>query len=295
MPKLNERLTPEDLAAYLEGEVTPSEATRVERELRDSSSARRQLNTLQHIRDALVNPISEFEQIDLVPSLRVRMTHASAVPTERRRFRWQTIMPWAVAAASVLLVLGLGRQYDFFRQTQTQPVAARVGQTGASLGEPASDPEFRAKSVDSDPDPARWTALQIYRVHQGGRPERVQKTLAHGDGLLFSYTNLGRAPSEYLMIFALDARGQVRWFHPAYVRAGENPESIPIRTGEADVPLPDLIRHDLAPGRLEFHALFSSRPLSVLAVEAAVSSRSPGKQLTLPNVVDQMLTVQVEP
>jgi beta-glucosidase len=45
--------------------------------------------------------------------------------------------------------------------------------------------------------------------------------------LLFSYTNVGPAPFEYLMIFGIDARDDVHWFFPA--RESDSPTARPER------------------------------------------------------------------
>lgn len=288
-------LTTEELAAYLEGEVTASEARRIEQRLVESSGARRRLASLQNIRDALVQPNPELRDVDLVSSLHAAMAQAAPSTVESRRSRRLSSLPWIAAAASVGVLVGLAAQQRFVGMRGRISGDASLVQSAESAVARPDDDEFREKSASSRADPARWVGVQIYRVHRGGRPERVLRSISRGDGLLFTYTNLGSEAFEYLMIFAVDERGEVRWFHPAYEIRGANPESIAIRKGEADVPLPELIQHDLALGSLKFHALFSKNPLKVLSIESLVARRPPDVPVALPNVVDHVITVQVEP
>jgi hypothetical protein len=96
------------------------------------------------------------------------------------------------------------------------------------------------------------------------------------DGLLFAYTNLGPQPFDYLMVFGIDARGAVRWYHPSFDRQGTNPVSIPLEKGVARAVLKEVIRHDLAAGRFQIVALFTRQALTVADVEAWVAASVSG-------------------
>jgi hypothetical protein len=119
------------------------------------------------------------------------------------------------------------------------------------------------------------------------------------DGLLFSYTNLGNNPFVYLAIFAVDGRKNVRWFYPAYEIPGTNPASISIKRGLADVPLPDLVHQDWAPGPIAIHALFSYEPLHVQEVEALLehvgSQQATREPLNVSGTLDQVTTAELVP
>jgi hypothetical protein len=92
--------------------------------------------------------------------------------------------------------------------------------------------------------------------------------MSSNDALLFSYSNLGPKPFEYVMVFAVDANGDVFWFFPAYEREGSNPVSVPLRKGVHAVEFDESVRYQLAPGPLEIRALFTAGPLRVLEVES---------------------------
>jgi hypothetical protein len=156
--------------------------------------------------------------------------------------------------------------------------------------------EFRAKSAAPGNNRERWSGIRVYRVDAAGEARRLGDRLHATDGLLFSYTNLGPAPLEHLMVFGIDAQGGIRWFYPAYDREGTNPESVAIKRGDADVPLPDVIRHDLAPGPLAIHAVFSDRALRVLDVEALLRDhRDPMAPLALTDAVEHIVAAVVDP
>ena len=267
----SEAVSGETLAAYLEGEVTPSEAVAIERTLADSAAARRRLAELRNIRDTLARPVLEPDAPDL--ALRVRRAIQASAPGSSRRAAGPWLRRAGLLAVAACLVVGAGI---------------------ATLRHPQP---FRAKGAGAtDSGGERWAGIQVFRVDQTGKPQRATNRLRAGDGLLFSYTNLGPRPLDYVMIFSVDARGEVRWFHPAYERAGANPASIPAARGEANVPLAEIIHHDFAPGPLTIYTLFTMRPLHVLEVEALVRARR-GSRLPLASAeaVQQLLTFQVEP
>jgi hypothetical protein len=258
--------------------VTPSEAAAVEEQLAGSATARQQLDALRQIRSALAAPVPELESIDVSAPVLAEIARARAAPPPAR---------WP------------GRAARAWRAAVLAASACAVGAAAAAIllarARPPAD-EFRAKSA-APPSLAageRWAGVQAYHVAASGQPEHLGALLAAGDGLLFAYTNLGPRPFAYLMIFAVDARGAVHWCHPAYERAGTDPASIPLRPGEARVPLAEVIHHDFPPGPLELRALFSMRPLRVLEVEAWLAGRPPpSAPLPYPDAFLQVIDTQV--
>lgn len=256
------------LSALLEGEVTASERRALEQELTPSSEARARLAELERIRDTLAAPVPEISAVDLVAGVRNALRRGegpkSASPTRARR-----------------LVLGVA--------------AAACAVAAAFVLVPrALEPEFRAKSnVGSEAH--RWASIEVYRVGQQGVPQKLQDELASSDALLFSYTNLGAHPFSHLMVFSVDARGEVRWFHPAYEREGSDPASVPI-AADAQVTLPELIEQDFPPGPLAIHALFSRRALRVSQVERWVAdSRGALRAAPFADTHSRVVTVRVLP
>jgi len=235
------------LAAHLEGEVTQSERAAIEAELRESANARRTLEQLRNLSELLAAPATELESIDLASRVRAQTRQ---VPRERP------------PRSGRLVALFLGG------------LAACLGSALFFLHRPQELSEFRAKGSESPAlEGRRWAGIQVQRVPANGSPAPLAATMSRDDGLLFSYTNLGPRPLDYLMIFATDASAEVRWFYPAYENAADNPLSIAIKRGGANVPLGELVQQDAAYGPFSLYALFTARPLSVKEVEAWLSQR----------------------
>jgi len=237
------------LAAHLEGEVTLSERAAIEGELRDSANARRTLEQLRKLSELLAAPATDLENIDLASRVRAKVRQASNEQPQRSR---------RVAA----LFLG--------------GLAACIGCALFFVRGPQEISEFRAKGNEAPAlEGRRWAGIQVQRVAKNGGPLPLGATITRDDGLLFSYTNLGPHPFDYLMIFATDASGEVRWYYPAYESAADNPQSIAITPGGANVPLGEIVHQDTVDGPLSLYALFTARPLSVKEVEAWVIKHGP--------------------
>jgi len=259
------------LAAYLEGEVTTSERAVIDGELGDSAQARKTLRQLQKIVDHLAAPAPDLETIDL--EARVRAAVNQPLPARRTRARMLSV--WLAG------------------------VAACLGGSLLLLVHPPAADEFRSKSNGTASAPAkRWAGIQVYKATEHATPEQLGGELSSNDGLLFSYTNLGSRPFDYLMIFAVDSRGEVSWFYPAHEQLGENPDSISIRREHANVPLGEIIRQDFAAGPLSLYALFTHEPRRVLEVEAWVKEHGrplADSTITGPDEVLERIDARVEP
>ncbi|MCA9671162.1 MAG: hypothetical protein KC503_36440, partial [Myxococcales bacterium] len=121
-------------------------------------------------------------------------------------------------------------------------------------------------------DPARWVSLLVYRVAaaraDATRYAKVEQRISADAKLVFGYRNLGGAYRN-LMILAVNAKGRVFWYYPAYRRGDTDPKSVAITAGTHQ--LGDEVQHDLsAGGALRLIAVFSRRPLQVSQVERAV-------------------------
>ncbi|HYQ18620.1 MAG TPA: hypothetical protein VEQ58_22745, partial [Polyangiaceae bacterium] len=215
------------LAAYLEDEVTASERAEIEAELAASASARKTLGQLRNVKDLLQAADPALEDIDMVARVRIAARQPAPPPAARTKRFAAMLLGGLAASLGCWLFL-----------------AARPARTDDAA-------EFRAKANGAmRSEAARWAGIQILRLSASGTPEPVGDHVAVNEGLLFSYTNLGPQPLSYLMIFAIDSRGEVHWFHPAYETAGENPQAVPIERGRANVPLAELVQQSFSEGPL---------------------------------------------
>lgn len=276
--------TDQELGAYLEQEVTPTEARLIETRLADSASARRRLHELSSIRDALSAPLPEAERTDLVGSIHKAMVAAQAKPRPRiwlaSRRLW---LPTGLAVAALAL-------FGIFSPSLRRLVGLEAGTTSDDSS------AFRARSAGTPGEAERWVGLRIYRKSEPGTPEVLRERMRAKDGLLFAYTNVGPRPFAFLMIFAVSMAGDVYWFYPEFRQAEGDPSSIRIQESESDVELPDLVHQTLTAGRLSFYGLFTRTPLRVSEVERAVQKqRAPGQRLPILGSAQRIVTTEVVP
>lgn len=274
-----EPVSPQMLAAFVDNEVTPFEAERIEAALADSAATRRSLTQLRRVRDALSSPIPELESVDLVANVRRQI--AAGLPAHSKSRAWAVVASACLAAAAALV-----RVY----RTDEGMSAERTGQH-------AREAEFRVKSsLAARDERARWTGIHAYSVLPGLEPQPLSGRLPRNAGLLFSYTNLSAAPFAYLMIFMTDARGEVHWCHPAYQELGTNPVSLRIEEGQGSVLLSEVIRLKPSLGPAILHALFSTEPQHVLDVEHWLRApRMASAPPPWPSTFHQVIPLEVAP
>jgi hypothetical protein len=142
------------------------------------------------------------------------------------------------------------------------------------------DDGFTARA-GGEAEPDRWVSIEAHRAKKDGAGyENVGADIAASDALVFSVLNRPESPHRYAMILAFDERGEIYWYHPAYVDAAANPRSIEVPAARDPTTLADAVRHPLAPGWLCVVGLFSKRPLDVVSVEAVVKRTLAGRRIT---------------
>ena len=268
--------TMQELIRFAESEITRSEADQLEAQLADSPQAQRRLDRIRSTIAVLSEPDELIENQDLVQGVRQAIDQGAPPQTSRSR------LPVAVAGLLTAVVAA----------------AALVLWTA-----PGDHAEFRAKAVGAGESADRWVGIDVFRVGPTGVAERVRDRIRSSDALLFSYTNLGSEPRSNLMILGVDASGAVRWYHPAYQRSDQDPQSIAVEAGASLAELGEAIRHELAPGPMTVYALFTRQPMRVSRVEALVTElkRSSGwPQGALPRLPiegsgQQILRFEVQP
>lgn len=240
----------EVLVRYLQGEMTRSEIEETERLVADSRRLQVRLDELRAMTDALRRRPDWIASTDLAAVVAARVQDRPREARRARRAVW-----WSAGAAAAALAIALLVIAPWHRE-----VAAP-----------------RAKGGATDPD--RWVGIGLV----GPDREPVGDRMPRGE-IAITYTNLGPRPYSRLMVFAVDAAGEVRWFYPAYQEAGSDPAAIAIEPGVAGRLLPDLVEHDFAPGRLTVCGLFLRRAATVREVEAALAGRplAPGARLPFP-------------
>ncbi len=135
------------------------------------------------------------------------------------------------------------------------------------------------------------TPLTVFRVPRGEGPTLAATELARDDELAFVYRNIDRR--GYLLVFGVTDGGRVHWFYPAWTDERQNPTAVPIQVDPGAHELGDAIRHRVNGSKLEVHALFVDRPVTVKEVESLVANRT--GPLTLYGGVDHVTTFALRP
>jgi hypothetical protein len=262
-----------DLVLYLEGEVTQSRADEITAHVAGCRPCRERLEQHRQVIEALSITDAEVEGFDLTQPIRA----ASREPPAPVRSRWN-LLPLCVGAAAGLALLG----------TLALLIFQGRSEFGTKGGSPGGSPGCSPAADEQD----RWVGLQVYQVVSES-PSRLGEELSPGTDLLFSYSNTGQDPYPYLMVFAIDSRGAVHWFYPAFEQTGTDPVSIEISKGER-IELRERIRHDYAPGELTIVGLFTRAPLKVSEIEAR-AGRPGWERLPIEGSAQRVVTTRVKP
>lgn len=159
--------------------------------------------------------------------------------------RWTRVAPLAVgalaAAAAALLFVG-------------------------TRGDRRPDQGFQARGGDGT---AGGAGLVVYRVEDGGLVAAGEEIRATSE-LAFAYGN--PSAKKHMVIFAVDERRRVFWYHPAWTDEAQDPSAVAARAGEGPHTLGEAVRHPFDPGgRVRICSVFTDEPVTVRRVERALA------------------------
>ena len=248
----------EELALLINRQLPAARASEVEAHLGECPPCRAKQQTLLSIEGVLrvhpkdfVDPGFARDVLQKAREIRVPRQEIAARPSLLGWSKPHWVLIPVAAAALALLGLVL---------LSPKPPSDR----GADL--PGG---MQSRGGGSDPLDA-WVSFAVFLSGEG-RNTPVQGRIHAEDFLAFSYENRrGEDGLGFLMIFAVDPRGNVFWYHPAHAVEGENPCGLPIQAAGGPRALSDGVRHPLGPGKLRVWALFSRTRLCVAEVEARV-------------------------
>ncbi len=192
----------------------------------------------------------------------------------------------------IALGLGLGRRRSA-RWTQLGLAFAVLAPLAGVLlwlrAAEAPDDGFRARGAS-----AATARLLVYRLRGSGPAERVRGTIAADDELAFAYQNPGAF--QRLLVFGVDAKREVYWYHPAWIDPARPPEAVKIQGGSEVRELQEGVRFRLGPGPLHVYAVFTNRPYTVEDAERAVArAASPAPRPLLADSLQVVEVLQVAP
>ena len=244
--------TQDELIALLDGEATENRAAELRAHLKRCPACQRAWAALEDLTRALAAPVPGTPAPDAVAKLmrRIEAEERAPAPPQGRARRFPFALGGALAAAAAVVALWLGvratnHDADLF--------AARGAKAAASL--------------------QRDVGVVVHRAGERLEPLAAGEVVTQETAYAVSYVNLGRADAAFLMVFAVDAAGEVHWLEPAYLSAADDPGAIKIEHAEVATTLPTAAVLDApAPGPLRIVSLISPRPLHVSQIEALAPS-----------------------
>ena len=295
------RLSTERLVRHVLGELSGEEREETARAIADSRREGEREAQVRGMVETLGRAPAWTETVDLTAGVRAAIDREAAGDAaatsgagrrDRRSFaaRGWLVGGGAAAAAALVAVVLAGRERGATDGDPVRGAAPGSGELAASDVRPKG-PSSRLDDLD------RWVGIRLALARAGGDPHSITPGDRIGRGeLQVSYTNLGPRPYSRLMVFAVDAAGQVRWLYPAYEREDTDPEAIEIEPAAADRLLPDRIESDLAAGRVVVCGVFSRERLTVKQVERALGGRAPaaGARLPLPGTGQHCFDLEAE-
>jgi len=238
--------------AHFAGRIDPRDEQRLRRHLEGCAACRERYERQQML--SVVDPGAlPFEE---------RMGRGLGLRRRRRAVVWPLVALSAAAAAALLVVFWPG-------------LTGREAELGVRGGGGGRAPLVR---------------LVAYRIAEGRRASFLGESIAPRDELAFAYVN--RAGKRYLMVFGVDERRRVYWYHPAWQDAATSPRAVPIRPGADLRELPHAVSHDLAGDSLTLCGVFLDRQLTVKEVERLLR-RHPTGRLPIPGALQTTKRVRI--
>ncbi len=111
--------------------------------------------------------------------------------------------------------------------------------------------------------------VQVYAVGAGA-PEKLSSgsKLPAGAGLTATVANLDAKDAAYLLLFAVDAAGQVHWLYPGHTDPTQDPSAIRLDYARTPTPLPETVTLESpARGEMRILSIVSRQALKVSAVD----------------------------
>lgn len=242
-------LTEGQLLASIDGGIAPNERAALDGHVAGCAACRASLQELE----ALVGDLAVLPEIDEeahVKSVLARLDEKRPQVARTGRRRWHVVAPvisaLAVAAGALLFV--------------------QRGPSHPDL------PAFAARGGASEHTLARDVGVRLLTGTKTLSPLTAGAHVEPDAAFSATFTNVHESPA-YLLLFAVDTKGEVHWLYPAYASAQDNPGSILLgRSTTATTMDTSVILEDVAPGRLRFLSVVTAEPLHVLDIEGLHAS-----------------------
>ena len=251
----------------LDGEATENRAAELRAHASGCSRCAQELELQRQLLRDLAAPVPVAA--DAVQAVMRRLEKSERLP---RRWGWRswTLAAGALAAAAVVPFLVLPR-------------------AGVDRG-------FFSARGHKIP----WTqkvGVEVWALESSPRKLTTGATLSPRAAIVASYHNVD-ASVAYLLVFAIDARGEVHWVYPGFEDPKTDPPSVRLEALQMKKVLPDSVLFENLPaGSLEIVTLVSREPLSVSRIESlSAPERSVARLLArFPSARIEGLSLRVVP
>jgi len=264
----------EQIARLLAEDLPLAEARTLEQHFEGCPACTIRRDRVQQLTTAVAAPMAGLDDSAdrFVRETMARIARPGMLPAARA-------LPWKLltAAAIVLVALPLGFLVGSQWSRQQGSFVAR----GRALGRGS--------------DLAALAGVEPLRViGANATPLKRESRIAVGDRLGFRYSNLSDE-QLYLLAFAVDHRGEVHWFYPAYLGEDTDPAAVPLAPQARQRPLPEVVQpEDVAAGPLRLVTVIAREPMRVKQVERIVQGHRGPLAPLFPDAVTQQWKLRVE-
>jgi hypothetical protein len=224
--------------SLLDGEATENRAAELRAHAEGCARCAQELARERQLLADLAAPVPA--SADRVAAVMRRLDQAEA-PARARRWRTWGIGAAGLAAAAAVAVL-------------VWPAASTDPGTFAPRGQ-------RVPWV-------KKVGAEVFALEPTPHKLEAGATLSPSTPLVASYHNVDAA-AAYLMVFALDGRGELHWAYPGFEDARTDPLAVRLEAQQLHKLLPDSVMLDQLPaGPVELVTLIAREPLRVSQIES---------------------------
>jgi hypothetical protein len=228
--------SPQEWLSLVDGEATENRATELRTHASDCSRCAHALEEQRQLMRDLAAPVPM--SADAVAAVMRQIENAKSTA---RRFGWRgwTLAGGAVAAAAAFLVVPATGTHEglFSARGHRVPWTQKVG-------------------------------AEVWAIESSPRKLEAGSALSPGTAIVASYHNIDAA-AAYLLVFAIDARGEIHWAYPGFEDAKTDPAAVRLEPLQMKKVLPDSVMlDDLPAGPVEFVTFISRDPLHVSRIES---------------------------
>jgi hypothetical protein len=224
--------------SLIDGEATENRAAELRTHASDCSRCAHELEMQRQLICDLAVPVPV--SADAVAAVMRRLENAKA-PVRRIRWRGWTLAGGALVvavAAAFLIVPATGSHEGIFSaRGHRVPWTQKVG-------------------------------AEVWAIDHSPRKLEAGSALSPATAIVASYHNIDAA-AAYLLVFAIDARGEIHWAYPGFEDIRADPAAVRLDPLQMKKVLPDSVMlDDLPVGPVEFVTLISREPLHVSRIES---------------------------